>query len=370
MPAFPNPNITATDVLDALHTSGKPINEWGRAVDDTPILSASTGAGKQPAILVTAGVHAGETAGVQAALKLLKQLETRHEVVIVPLRDPFGFAGVNHCLSFAAHQPIHLSNHSEILEYLKQAAKLLWNLDDIWVFRLNEIGFIWRPLHKGDFYRMIDQIGELSRSNPHVFKSLWGKRVMLLNPDIGCEGNGEMQRCWHGVFSEQGEWLHLNRFFGRSDHPSEVAAIKLLIQTIRPGLICDLQEDRVSGFWLGIPRPRQGSEKMFQMAEAFISALRMHNSPIFTLEDMLASKHTDTAIPGLLEPEERLPGMIWMNILPLGEGHNLLTYAATFASAFGVEAPMHCPLAMRVEGTTQGIQAALRVWETLDEKST
>lgn len=368
MPAFPNPNITTMDVVEALYASGKPIQVWGQAVDGTPILSASAGAGKQPAILITAGVHASETSGVQAALQLLNLLETQHEVVILPLRDPFGFAGVNHCLSFAAQQPIHLSNHAEILEYLKRKARLLWSLDDFCIFKLNDVGFMWSPQHKADFYRTIDRIGQLSRGKPDALKSLWGKRVMLLNPDVGCEGASNMQRCWHGVFSEQGEWLHLNRFFGRSDPPSEVAAVIQLIQTIHPGLICDLQEDRVSGFWLGIPRPRQGSEKMRQMAEAFISTLRQHSAPILTYEEMLASEHADAVIPGLLQPEERLPGMIWMDILPRGEGHNLLTYAATFTSAFGVEAPMQHPLATRVEGITQGMLAALGVWKTQDER--
>jgi hypothetical protein len=335
-----------------------------------PVFSASAGAGKQPAVLVTAGVHASETAGVQAALNLLNLLETRHEVVILPLRDPFGFAGVNHCLSFAAQQPVHLSSHSETLEYLKREARLLWSRDDTYIFILNEVGFIWTPLRQDGFYHKIDRIGQLNRSNPQALKPLWGKSVMLLNPDIRCEGAGEMQRCWHGVFSKQGEWLHLNRFFGRSDPPPEVAAINRLIESVRPGLVCDLQEDRVGGFWLGIPRPKQGSEKLLPLAEAFIGALRQQGAPILTYEEMLASGHADTAVPGLLQPEERLPGMTWMDILPRGEGHNLLTYAATFATAFGVEAPMQHSLAVRVEGITQGMLAALSAWETQHERDT
>ena len=98
MPVFPDANLTTTGVIEALYASGKAVQEWGRAIDGTPILSASTGAGKSPAILITAGVHASESAGVHAALNLLKQLDIDHEVHILPLRDPYGFAGVNHCL--------------------------------------------------------------------------------------------------------------------------------------------------------------------------------------------------------------------------------------------------------------------------------
>jgi hypothetical protein len=142
--------------------------------------------------------------------------------------------------------------------------------------------------------------------------------------------------------------------------------VNRLIEYVHPGLICDLQEDRVDSFWLGIPRPRQASEKMFRMARAFIGALREQNAPILTYEEMLADKHPDTAIPGLLQPDARLPGLTWMDILKRGEGHNLLTYSATFTCSFGVEAPMRQPLALRVDGITQGIMAAIREWDTPD----
>jgi hypothetical protein len=364
MPAFLDANLTTTGVIEAVYASGKAVQEWGRAVDGAPILSASIGEGKGPAILITAGVHASETAGVHAALNLLNLLESDHQVFILPLRDPFGFAGVNHCLSIAAKQPVRLENHLDTLEYLKQGSELLYSTQDISIFKLGDVGFIWSPLRQGRFYQIIDQVGQLSRTHPDLLQPLWGKSVMLLSPDVGCVGAEEMQRCWHGIFSKQGEWLHLNRFFGRSDPPPEVAAVNCLIESVRPGLICDLQEDRVKGFWLGIPRPRQASDKMFRMARAFMGALREQGAPILAYEEMLADKHPDTAIPGLLQPDARLAGLTWMDILKRGEGHNLLTYSATFTCSFGVEAPMRQPLAMRVDGITHGMLAAIREWDT------
>lgn len=53
-----------------------------------------------------------------AALALLAQLQTQQEVHILPLRDPFGFSGVNHCLSVAAGDQISLADHAGILAYL------------------------------------------------------------------------------------------------------------------------------------------------------------------------------------------------------------------------------------------------------------
>lgn len=120
----------------------------------------------------------------------------------------------------------------------------------------------------------------------------------------------------------------------------------------------------MSGFWLGVPRSMNASENLYQIARAFIETLYELDIPILTYEDMLAIKHPDTAIPGLLQPETRLPGMTWMDILPRAEGHNLLSFAATFTAGFGVEAPMQQPLARRVDGITRGMLAAIREWET------
>jgi predicted deacylase len=91
-----NADLNSKDVLDVLYDSGKPLQEWGKAIDGTPLLSARMGGDKQPVIFITAGSHATETAGVHAALNMLERVETEHEVYILPLRDPFGFAGLIH----------------------------------------------------------------------------------------------------------------------------------------------------------------------------------------------------------------------------------------------------------------------------------
>ena len=94
----PDPELTTEDVLDILRASGKPLTEWGKALDGTPMLGARTGGEKQPAIFITAGAHCTETAGVHSALNLLEMLDTEHAVHVLPLRDPLGFGGVNRCL--------------------------------------------------------------------------------------------------------------------------------------------------------------------------------------------------------------------------------------------------------------------------------
>jgi hypothetical protein len=367
-----NPYLTTADVLEILRDSGKPLCEWGGAIDGAPMLSARAGGQKQPSIFITAGAHSDETAGVHAALNLLKLLDTEHEVHILPLRDPYGFAGVAHCLSFAAGQPVKFSDHAETLQYLKEHADLIWHENEMYVFKLGEIGFVWNPLSEGldSFWALFNQMMKLSKENLQVLKPLLGKSMMLINPNVESEGSNEMQRCWHSFLSPLGEWLHLNRFFGRADAPPEVAAVDRLMQTVRPGLTCDLHEGNGSGFWMPLhkPDPDEKREVVIRMTEAYFGHIKSHGYPITTYEEWKATDSTPSSDPSWMLPEPRLEGLFWTKASLKGEGPNLIEYADRFGVAYGTEAPMLKPLAMRVDGITHGIQAAIKVWEeTLPE---
>jgi len=363
-----NPNLTTANILEALRTSGKPLHEWGQAIDGTPLLAVRTGGDKQPAIFITAGAHATETAGVHAALNLLEMLDTEHEVHVLPLRDPFGFGGINHCLSFAAGQAIEVSSHRAALDYLLAHGWLLWHEGDMYVFKLGEVGFVWNAPTQpgvGGFFAAHSRLLSLAKGDPDVLRPLWGHRVMLMNAMPDVEGTGDMQRCWHGVMSSEGEWLHLNRFFGRNDAPSEVAAVDRLMQAVRPGLTCDLHEGNGSGFWMPLPRPRENPELVFNMAQAYFDYIRAQGYPVTTYEEWATTDETlgKNYTPDWMVPEPRLPGLFWCDGLLRGEGYNLADYAGLFGIGFGTEAPMERPLSMRVDGITHGILAAIRVWE-------
>lgn len=363
------PDLTTTDVLETLHSSGKPLHEWGRAIDGTPLLAARTGGEKKPAIFITAGSHSPETAGVHAALRLLQMLDTEHEVHILPLRDPLGFGGVNHCLSFATGQPVKTPTHDAALDYLSTNGQLLWHEEEMRVFQLGDLGFIWeKPMPCYDsFLRIHPRMISLTRQEPDQLKPLWGKRVMLICSMIGLEGNDKMQRCWHGVLTSKGEWRHLNRLFGRADAPSEVATLQRLMDTVRPGLTWDLHEGADEGFWLPIPEPKKELERnrVFEMSKAYLDYIHCRGYPITTYEEWLFKYEGfgRNYPPGYVRPEPRLPGLFWSHVLETGEGHNLSSYADLLGDSLGTESPVVIPLAMRVDGLVNGILASLKVWE-------
>jgi len=360
-------HLTTSDVLAALRDSGKPLHEWGRAIDGTPLLAARTGGTKQPAIFITAGSHAPEAAGVHAALNLLHALDTEHETHVLPLRDPLGFDGVNRCLSFAAERAVTVSSHRAALDYLLANGRLLWRDGDARIFTLGKIGFMWDLPQPGveNTMSMIAQLRALMRDDPAPVKPLWGAHFMVLCDLTNVEGAGEMQRCFHLILSTRGELMHLNRFFGREDAPPDVAALDRLMQAVRPGLTCDLHEGNGNGFWMPVRRPQTNPERVFEMTRAFFEQITRRGYPIATYENVMATDpnvgKNYTSVWRV--PEPRLPGMFWTDSLMRNEGYNLSDYASLFGIAFGTEAAMERPLAERVDGLTQGILAAIRVWE-------
>ena len=183
---------------------------------------------------------------------------------------------------------------------------------------------------------------------------------MVMCASVGVEGTGEMGRCWHGVLSAQGEWLHLNRFFGRADAPPEVAAVDSLMQTMRPGLTCDLHEGNGRGFWM--PMRRQSNpELVFEMTRAYFDYIHARGYPITTYEDWAGSDRNvgKNYTPNWMQPEPRLPGLFWADGTQRNEGYNLIDYACLFGIGYGTEAPLARPLAERVDGITNGIKAAI-----------
>ncbi len=141
--------LTTQEVIQTLMGGSGEIHPWGSALDGSSILSVQCGGTQKPAVLITAGVHAHEVGGVQAALQLLGSLQTPQEVHILPLRDPFGFSGVNHCLSFASGQETRLEDHAGILAYLSSYGRVIWQQGRLHCFQLGDLGFIWQPQPAG-----------------------------------------------------------------------------------------------------------------------------------------------------------------------------------------------------------------------------
>ena len=198
---------------------------------------------------------------------------------------------------------------------------------------------------------------------PERLAPLLGRAVLLLNSTSDIDGSGAMQRCYHTVLSAAGEWLHLNRFFGREDAPPEVAAVDSLVQTVRPGLTCDLHEGNGDGFWMPIPRTDRDAETVFDMTAAFFDYIRSRDYPVCSYESWKSTNGIQAPDPDWMLPEPRLDGLFWLEQDRRAEGPNLMSYASEIGIGYGTEGPMVQPLAMRADGLANGMRAAIEMWE-------
>ena len=357
--------MTTQRAAQALNESSGILHHWGSAVDGAAILSAQCGGQRKPAVLITAGVHAHEVGGVWAALELMEQLQTQQEVHILPLRDPFGFSGVNHCLSFAAGSQIALADHASILGYLGEHASIIWQQDDINCFKLGDLGFVWHPELKGleSFQRVNAQMTAALKEEPFVFSALFGKRVMMVNPAPYSEPGARMARCWHAWISTDGRWLNLNRGFGEAEQPAEVSALQNALEIIQPGLVIDLQEDDTAGFWFARPFSHRDDPLTSHLFSAAFETIQEKQIPLYHASQMKTEIHRDLEIQGFLQPDEMFPGVYWLNQTLLGQGENFLSYAGHRAAAIGIEAPMKLPLKRRVKETVDILSAFITGWQ-------
>ena len=202
----------------------------------------------------------------------------------------------------------------------------------------------------------------LSDEKPKAIGLLSGCPVMLINTNSDIEGSGSMQHCYHTILDKKDQWLHLNRYLSEDHVPPEVTAVTRLMQTINPGLTCDLHEGNGSGFWMPITKP-DIPDPVIQMTGAFFDHIKSGGYPITDYDDWKATDQTNAEESNLLLPEPSLTGLFWLNILLKNEGHNLITYSHLFGTAYGTEAPMERPLNMRTNEITNGILAAIKVWE-------
>ena len=143
----------------------------------------------------------------------------------------------------------------------------------------------------------------------------------------------------------------------------EVAAVEKLIREMEPGLICDLHEGNGQGFWMPIPRPEQDADLVLDMTRAYFAYIDSRDFPVTDYEDWQKTDRIGAPDPDWMLPEPTLPGMFWLNQDLRAEGHNLMSFASPFGIGYGTEAPMIRPLAMRVDGITEGMRAAIGVWE-------
>lgn len=347
----------------------------GRAPGGEPVVAATTGGEREPAVLITAGAHATEQAGVSAAVELLDELDTEHRVHVLPTRDPVGLNGYPYALGLALGEEPRVRSHDDVRSLLADEGELVHREDDFVLALVGEYGFAVRdPSTEGT---ILQRLKEYTETRPDVLTPLRGRRIFTTPSHEGVEGTEGLERAYTLVVDPDGMPLHLNRFLGTEWAPVESRCVTRLAEEVRPGLTFDNHETTGHGARYHVSlRPQRteaGDDREAEIALAITAAVEASGVTLATDEDVV-SEPTKTVAYADDPPDEPFytragPGAYWVdpNLTSpprSGEGLNATDYAAEhYGLAYTLETGMYGSFEERVDAAVLSVRTGVREFE-------
>lgn len=338
------PFASYRDVLARLKARGREWRVLGAAPDGSPIVAVRCGGEKLPAIFISGGAHSTEHAGATATVEVIEQLQTKHQVWVVPARDPIGLSGFRHALSLGLGQPPQLDSHEQLDDFLRQHGTILYDADGTLLVQIGEHGYANRGLlHKFD-------------KGAKFLEPLFGRRIWYASRRTDTPGSAPLERAYTLIVTPDGEILHLNRFHDTAWAPAEVQCVRKLMAEIKPALTFDMHEhDHGAFYWMSARRQRTEEDEVWERRMAAESARAVSG-----LGSTLAP---ESYSPGSFF-EKLEPGVFWLDASKRGEGLNLVDFAAKhYGPGFTIETGMQCPFEERVRQHLTVAQTAVNVFE-------
>ncbi len=352
---------TYAELLLDLQSRGHEAIVLGTAPDGSQIVAVKGGGNKLPPIFLSAGAHSTEQAGVCAAIDLLDELVTEHEVWVLPCRDPIGLSGFRHALHLGLPFELEPSVNS-----LEEAADLLRHRGNVLVDE-GDNGQQLLVALLGDYGYALYLDGRASSMLPADFPSTYpeaaaalvGRRMWWPSNYSDVPGAGPLERAYtqFGPTDSDNEVLHLNRFHDTAWCPIEVRCCRDLMAAIKPGLVMDLHEHGGEDYWMSARHQRTEEDESWEIkiSTAVANAVAETGTTLHDgAEGYAASEHF----------EELGPGVFWLNADVRGQGLNLADFgAAHYGPAFTVETGLKGPLADRVAMQKLTVHTAVSVFE-------
>jgi hypothetical protein len=350
------PNYDA--LLEHASASAQSLRTLGVTVDGAPIVAARGGGDKLPAIFITAGSHSTEQAGVSAAVNLIANLDTEHEVHVIPTRDPIGLNGFAHALSLGLGEEPSFESFDEVEQILRREGTVLFEEEGMVLALVGDFGYVSRRPDGGcPQWAAYKRLQKLQAENPQVLAPLAGRRAYMTPGQTGVEGTGDFGRAYTLIFSPEGEVLHINRFHDTAWAPVEPRVTVQLMAQIRPGISFDLHESQLmeDRFWLSARHQADPQNQQWEARAATETIAAIAASGGTLAED------DDTHMPWFDQSEK---AVFWLDANKRGEGLNLMDFASRhYGLAFGTEMGMYGSFEHRVALALTTVKTAVSVFE-------
>lgn len=356
---------TSASVVEAVEQSGKPYEVLAHTIYDLPIHCIRIGGNKEPAILITAGAHAGEPAGVIAALNLIETLETEHITYVVPLRDPFAWNSYARCLEYALGQRVEIESHAQVEELLSRHGRVVHREDEhnLIIAFVGDLVFVsMRPPPNSAGPRDIERrMNRVLRENPELITVLQGKRLLCPSNLTGVEGCGDFERGFSAIATASGVVADMNRQFTFAYPATEVACIRTLAARIKPALVLDLHEGQGNKFYLFTgSRSFSETDPGVEIARAILAgAIERSGGELLRLAELLP--RLDPLMTAQFA--EPIPGLIVGAGNYVQQGFGFQSYCQRYGPSFSFEPGRWKSLSIRVEEEIGGALRGIEVFE-------
>lgn len=331
------------DLLTTLKQRGHQTRVLGYTPDRSPVVTVKGGGQKKPAIFISAGSHSTEHAGVVAAVDLIDELETDHELYVIPCRDPIGLSGFRHALGLSLGSDPDIQSMVEVEALLREKGDVLYEKDGLLLVSIGEYGYANQSL-----YRKVE-------TGAPFLEPLKGRRIYFPSNYEDAPGAAPLERAYTQIVTPEGEVLHLNRFHDTPWAPVEVQCTHRLMAEIQPRLVFDLHEYGGDDFWMSARRQQTDEDELWE--------LRMAREGAQAVAATGASFPDEDYRPGSFF-EKLEEGVYWLDATQRGEGLNLVDFAARkYGPGFTIETGLRQNWEDRLMMHKNVVQTAVKVFE-------
>lgn len=361
------PYVRYDRLVEAYESLGYRRVDLGRTHLETPLVAFwrdQDARPETPLVLIAAGAHAEEAAGVIAAWRIARSPGYAGRMLFVPCRDPLGWDGISRTLGrLVGEERLELVDHAHAVEVYRHYGEAFFERGGMAVAVIGPLAFMsLDPAHPGN-----TDTGEYIQgylpSDPELVDALRGKTLLV--PGTPRHAQGRNVYGWGGgpsvYVDSSGRVGNFNRFFASQTPPVEVAALRELADHARPDWVFDLHENFGDGFGLYTNAAAVGKGE--DVYRAMIDAVAQRGFPVMRLKELLPYLGLPEGVlielyPGVYSanPERRLP--------PDAFG----VYVGKFGAAcFTTEMGLERPLEFRCEATEIAVRAGLRTIERRSE---
>jgi len=355
-----DPFETNAELLDAIESTGRTYRVMNHVPGGQPVVSVESGGERDPPIVITAGSHANEQAGVSAAVELIDDLDTEHRVYVLPTRDPVGLNGYEYALSVAVGRSVDVSNRADLTELLAGEGDIVYQDDVLQLAQVGDLGFaVEAPANDSD-ESVLGRIRDLPEKSPDHLEPFQARRIYHpAGPD-----DDPFRWAFTTVVTPDGEPLHLNRFLATPWAPVESRCVRRLLAETDPGLLFDLHESGAEGdahYWLSLRHKHDESVAAFQeeVGRAMADTVEARGTALTPLSELLGD--TD---PSESFFSEVTTGVFELDYEDRGEGFNAVDYAAhEYGLAYTSETGSAGDFSARVGDAKAAVQRAVDLFE-------